>query len=131
MSKKEHRLNILLVDDHPENLIALQAVLDSPEYHLVKARNGMEALKLLLKEDFGLILLDVQMPGLNGFETAAMIRERPKTRHIPIIFITAVNKTEADAARGYSLGAIDYIIKPFEPDILRTKVAALTELSYI
>lgn len=129
MSKKEHRLNILLVDDHPENLIALQAVLDSPEYHLVKARNGMEALKLLLKEDFGLILLDVHMPGLNGFETAAMIRERPKTRHIPIIFITAVNKTEADAARGYSLGAIDYIIKPFEPEILRTKVAALTELS--
>ncbi|MCG3117871.1 MAG: ATP-binding protein [Candidatus Manganitrophus sp. SA1] len=130
MSKKESRLKILLVDDHPENLIALQAVLDSPEYHLVKAKNGMEALKLLLKEDFGLILLDVNMPGLNGFETAAMIRERPKTRHIPIIFVTAVNKSEADAARGYSLGAIDYIIKPFEPEILRTKVAALTELSY-
>lgn len=122
-------MNILLVDDHPENLIALQAVLDSPNYRLVKAKDGMEALKLVLKEDFHLILLDVFMPGLNGFETAAMIRERAKTRQIPIIFITAVNKSDADEARGYSLGAIDYIIKPFDPDILRSKVAALMALS--
>jgi two-component system, sensor histidine kinase len=124
------KLNILLVDDHPENLLALQAVLESPDYRLVKAKDGMEALKLLLKEEFHLILLDVFMPGLNGFETAAMIRERAKTRQIPIIFITAVNKSDADAARGYSLGAIDYIIKPFDPDILRSKVAALIALSY-
>lgn len=119
-----------MVDDHPENLLALQAVLDSPEYRLVKAKNGMEALKLLLKEEFHLVLLDVFMPGLNGFETAAMIRERAKTRHIPIIFITAVNKSDSDAARGYSLGAIDYIIKPFDPDILRSKVATLMEVTY-
>lgn len=123
------KVNILLVDDHPENLVALEAVLDSPEYNLVKASTGMEALKLLLKDDFGLILLDVFMPGLSGFETAAMIRERPKTRHVPIIFITAVNKSEADAARGYSLGAVDYILKPFDPDVLRTKVATLAELN--
>jgi len=122
-------MNILLVDDHPENLIALQAVLDSPNYRLVKAKDGMEALRLVLKEDFHLILLDVFMPGLNGFETAAMIRERAKSRQIPIIFITAVNKSDADAARGYSLGAIDYIIKPFDPEILRSKVAALVALS--
>lgn len=121
-------MNILLVDDHPENLVALEAVLDSPQYTLVKAATGMEALKLLLKDDFGLILLDVFMPGLNGFETAAMIRERPKTRNIPIIFITAVNKTETDAARGYSLGAVDYIIKPFDPDTLKSKVSALVDL---
>lgn len=124
----EPKVNILLVDDHPENLVALEAVLDSPEYTLVKAATGMEALKLLLKDDFGLILLDVFMPGLNGFETTAMIRERPKTRNIPIIFITAVNKTETDAARGYSLGAVDYIIKPFDPDTLKSKVSALVKL---
>ncbi len=124
----EERVNILLVDDHPENLVALEAVLDCPEYTLVKAATGMEALKLLLKDDFGLILLDVFMPGLNGFETAAMIRERPKTRNVPIIFITAVNKTETDAARGYSLGAVDYIIKPFDPDTLKSKVSALVDL---
>lgn len=130
MPKKrgEGKVNILLVDDHPENLIALEAVLDSPNYTLVRAATGMEALKLLLKDDFGLILLDVFMPGLNGFETAAMIRERPKTRNVPIIFITAVNKTETDAARGYSLGAIDYIIKPFDPDTLKSKVSALVDL---
>jgi PAS domain S-box-containing protein len=130
MSKKrrEEKVNILLVDDRPENLVALEAVLDSPEYTLVKASTGTEALKLLLKDDFGLILLDVFMPELNGFETAAMIRERPKSRNIPIIFITAVNKTETDAAKGYSLGAVDYILKPFDPDTLRAKVAALVDL---
>jgi len=119
----------MLVDDHQENLLALQAVLDSPEYHLVTAKSGMEALKLLLQEDFDLILLDVSMPGLNGFETAAMIRERPRNRRVPIIFVTAINKSESDAARGYSVGAIDYIVKPFDPEILRSKVAALMELS--
>lgn len=130
MAGKKSQINIMLVDDHPENLLALQAVLDSPEYNLVTAKSGMEALKFLLQEDFDLILLDVSMPGLNGFETAAMIRERPKNRRVPIIFVTAINKSESDAARGYSIGAIDYIVKPFDPDILRSKVAALMELSY-
>lgn len=121
-------MNILLVDDHPENLLALEAVLDTPEYHLVRAHSGMEALRLLLKEPFSLILLDVHMPGLNGYETAALIRERPKTRDIPIIFITAVNKSDEDVEKGYSVGAIDYIIKPFDPDALKAKVAVLTGL---
>src|SRR5579884_4045887 len=121
-------MNILLVDDHPENLLALEAVLDASGYRLVRAHSGMEALRLLLKETFSLILMDVCMPGLNGFETAALIRERPKTRDIPIIFITAVNKTEEDVARGYSVGAVDYIVKPFDPETLRAKVTALAAL---
>ncbi len=121
-------MNILLVDDHPENLLALEAVLDAPEYRLVRAQSGMEALRLLLKESFSLILLDVHMPGLNGYETAALIRERPKTRDIPIIFITAVNKSEEDVEKGYTVGAVDYIIKPFDPDSLKSKVAILTGL---
>ena len=122
------RVNILLVDDHPENLLTLEAVLDAPEYRLVRAQSGMEALRLLLKEEFSVILLDVCMPGLNGYDTAAMIPERPKSRNVPIIFITAVNKTEEDIARGYSVGAIDYFVKPFNPESLKTKVAALVGL---
>lgn len=121
-------MNILLVDDHPENLLALEAVLDAPEYHLVRAQSGMEALRLLLQQEFSLILLDVCMPGLNGFETANLIRERQKSRNIPIIFITAVNKSEDDSARGYAAGALDYITKPFNPDALKTKVAVLAGL---
>lgn len=128
MSKSYQRASLLLVDDHPENLLTLEAVLDAPEYRLVRAQSGMEALRLLLREEFAVILLDVCMPGLNGYDTAAMIRERPKTRNIPIIFVTAVNKTEEDVARGYSVGAVDYIVKPFNPESLKTKVAALTGL---
>ncbi len=120
------KVNILLVDDHPENLLALEAALEAPDYRLVRAHSGMEALRLLLKEPFSLILLDVCMPGLNGFETAALIRERPKTRDIPIIFITAVNKTDEDREKGYSVGAVDYILKPFDPEALKTKVSVLT-----
>ena len=121
-------LNILLVDDHPENLLALEAVLENPDYRLVRAHSGMEALRLLLSGDFSVILLDVQMPGLNGYETAALIRERPKTRNIPIIFIMAVNKTKEDVAKGYSAGAVDYIIKPFNPEALKAKVEVLAGL---
>jgi PAS domain S-box-containing protein len=123
-------LNILLVDDHPENLLALEAVLETPEYHLVRAHSGMEALRLLLQGDYSAILLDVQMPGLNGYETAALIRERPKTRNIPIIFITAVNKSKEDIAKGYSAGAVDYIIKPFNPETLKAKVEVLAGLHH-
>lgn len=130
MAEKEagQKLNILLVDDRPENLIALEAILNTPEYHLVRAQSGAEALKNLLVAEFSLILLDVCMPGLNGFETAALIRERPKTRSIPIIFITAVHKDEGDMKKGYEVGAIDYVIKPFNPDALRAKVAILSGL---
>ncbi|MGI6712674.1 MAG: response regulator [Bacillota bacterium] len=117
-----HKVNILMVDDRPENLLALEAVLASPEYNLVSARSGEDALKEVLKRDFAVILLDVQMPGLNGFETAKLIKEREKTNHIPIIFITAISQATEHVLKGYSVGAIDYIFKPFHPDTLKRKI---------
>lgn len=116
------KLNILLVDDRVENLVALEAVLMSPHYNLVRANSGEEALKLILKEDFSLILLDVQMPGLDGFETAKLIRMRKRSHNIPIIFITAINHASEYVLKGYQIGATDYIIKPFHPDTLKFKV---------
>ena len=122
------KVNILLVDDHSENLLALEATLASLDQNLVKARSGNEALKQLLKDEFAAILLDVQMPGMDGFETAALIRERKKSRHTPIIFLTAVNTSETHVTRGYSLGAVDYMFKPIIPEILRAKVAVFVDL---
>ncbi len=127
MEEKE-KVNILLVDDRQENLLALEAILDASDYNLIRASSGSQALKQLLVNDFAVILLDVQMPGLDGFETAALIRKRRKSRHIPIIFITAISKDERYVYKGYSIGAVDYIFKPFEPDILRSKVAVFVEL---
>jgi len=118
---------ILLVDDRPANLVALEAVLSPLGRRLVKATSGLEALRFLLHEEFALILLDVQMPGLDGFETAALIRERQRTRHIPIIFVTAIHNEEEQIIRGYSLGAVDYIVKPFNGDALVAKVRAFLE----
>lgn len=115
-------VNILLVDDRPENLLALEAVLDSPEYCLIQANSGMEALRWVLKKEFAVILMDVQMPEINGFETAKMIRAREKTKDIPIIFITALSQTIENILYGYSVGAIDYILKPVDPIILKCKV---------
>ncbi|NKE71973.1 ATP-binding protein [Candidatus Manganitrophus noduliformans] len=122
------KVNILLVDDHPENLVALEAILDSPFYRLIKAASGVEALKHLLLDEFALILLDVAMPDLDGFETAVLIKKRPKLRDIPIIFLTAFSKDEPFIFRGYSVGAVDYVFKPFEPMVLRSKVAVFAEL---
>ena len=124
----EEKVNILLVDDRRENLLALEAILDSPEYNLVRAQSGADALKHLLRDDYAVVLLDVQMPGLDGFETAALIRKRKKSRHIPIIFITAISKEDRYVFRGYALGAVDYIFKPFEPTILQSKVSVFVEL---
>src|SRR3954470_24516589 len=115
-------INILMVDDLKENLIALEAVLSSPRYRLVTARSGEEALKCILKQDFAVILLDVQMPGLNGFETAKLIKARKKSKNIPIIFITAISQDMEHVLHGYSVGAIDYIFKPFNPETLKKKV---------
>ncbi|WP_075981720.1 PAS domain S-box protein [Bacillus massilinigeriensis] len=115
-------VNILLVDDRKENLLALEAVLSSSNYNLIKANSGEEALKWILMEDFAVILMDVQMPGLDGFETARLIREREKSKDIPIIFITALSQKQENILQGYSVGAIDYIIKPFDPIILKCKV---------
>ena len=113
---------ILLVDDRPANLVALEAVLSPLGRRLVKATSGREALRFLLHEECALILLDVQMPGLDGFETAALIRERQRTRDTPIIFVTAIHDEDEQVIRGYSLGAVDYIVKPFNAEELVTKV---------
>jgi CheY-like chemotaxis protein len=122
------RANILLVDDRPENLLALEAILSSLDQSLVRATSGEEALKALLADDFAVILLDVQMPGMDGFETASHIKRRERTRDIPIIFLTAINREPQHAFRGYSAGAVDYLAKPFDPWVLRAKVSVFVEL---
>jgi PAS domain S-box-containing protein len=122
------KIDILLVDDRPENLIALEAVLKSPQYNLIKACSGNEALKYLLDNDCALILMDVQMPGIDGFETAEYIKKGERSKYIPIIFITAINKDERFVHLGYKTGAVDYIFKPFEPEILKSKVDVFVEL---
>jgi CheY-like chemotaxis protein len=124
----EQKVNILLVDDQPKNLLALSAILDSPDLNLVKALSGMEALRCLLNQDFAVILLDVQMPGMDGFETATLIRQRERSQHTPIIFITALNRDDTHVERGYSLGAVDYLLKPFAPEILKSKVTVFVDL---
>ncbi|MEG4211961.1 response regulator [Microcoleus sp. S13_B4] len=123
-----HRVNVLLVDDRPENLVALEAILNSPSYNLVQASSGAEALRCLLNEDFAVILLDVQMPGMDGFETATLIRSRDRSRSTPIIFITAFSSNDTHVFKGYSLGAVDYLFKPLEPEILTSKVGVFVEL---
>jgi CheY-like chemotaxis protein len=120
--------NILMVDDRPENLLALEALLSGLGQKLVRAHSGPEALKKLLAQDFAVILLDVQMPGMDGFETAKLIRERERTRYTPIIFLTAYDRSEAAVARGYGVGAVDFLFKPLVPEVLRAKVLAFIEL---
>lgn len=124
----DDKINILVVDDRPENLLALEAIIDCDEYNLIKAFSGEEALKHLLKHDFAAILLDVQMPGMDGFGTAKIIKAREKTKNVPILFITANNMDSEHVFTGYSVGAIDYILKPFDPIILKAKVDGFVEL---
>jgi signal transduction histidine kinase len=120
---------ILLVDDREDSLFSMETILEPDGYHFVKANSGRQALKILLNEhDFALILMDVKMPNLNGFETAALIYERDKLRHIPIIFITANNYGEENVFKGYRTGAVDYIYKPVNPALLRAKVAVFVDL---
>ncbi len=126
--QSEERVNILIVDDHPENLMALEAILADLGQNLVRATSGREALRYLLEYDFAVILLDVQMPGMDGFETATLIRERDKLRHTPIIFLTAMDKNDTSVFRGYSVGAVDYMFKPFAPEVLKAKVAVFIDL---
>jgi CheY-like chemotaxis protein len=122
------RARILLVDDHEENLVALEAVLSSLDQVLVSASSGGEALRALLKDDYALILLDAHMPGMDGFETAAQIKSRARTKDIPIIFLTAVDADHRNAYRGYAAGCADYISKPFDPWVLRAKVQVFVDL---
>ena len=122
------KAKILLVDDRPENLLALEAVLEPLEQELIRANDGQEALRYLLQSEFAVILMDVQMPGMNGFELARVIKSREKTRYVPIIFLTAISKEEDFVFEGYSVGAVDYMSKPFNPDVLRSKVAVFVDL---
>ncbi len=128
MQDELEKINILMVDDSPTNLLALETILEGPDRNLVRATSGDEALRYLLNDEVAVILLDVYMPGIDGLETAALIRGREKSRDIPIIFLTADSTGNRHIAKGYSLGAVDYILKPVEPDILRSKVAVFVEL---
>jgi PAS domain S-box-containing protein len=120
---------LLLVDDRPQNLLALQAILEPLGHELVTAGSAHDALRVLLeRDDFAVILLDVQMPGMDGFELAEVIKQRDRTRAIPIIFLTALSKEERHVFRGYEVGAVDYVFKPFQPEILRAKVGVFVEL---
>ncbi|MEA2493166.1 MAG: hypothetical protein QOJ29_1077 [Thermoleophilaceae bacterium] len=124
----DQQASLLLVDDQEENLLALEAVLEPLGQRLVRATSGEEALGCLLREEFALILLDVQMPDMDGFQTATFIKQREKTQHIPIIFLTALSKEMHHMFRGYSAGAVDYVVKPFDPMVLRSKVQVFVDL---
>jgi signal transduction histidine kinase len=122
------RVKILLVDDRPEYLLALEGLLEPLGQDLIRANSGPEALKRVLEIDLSVILLDVQMPGMNGFEVAEIIKSRERSRTIPIIFLSAISKEDAYVFKGYSMGAVDYVFKPFNPDVLRSKVAVFVDL---
>src|SRR5919202_925242 len=124
----EDKVNILLVDDQPARLMSYDAILGVLGQNLVHARSGTEALQRLMENDYAAILLDVNMPGMDGFETAAMIHQHPRFEKTPIIFVTAVHVTDLDQLKGYQLGAVDYVYVPVVPEILRGKVQVLVEL---
>jgi PAS domain S-box-containing protein len=125
---ENQRASILIVDDRPENLLALEAILEPLGHELVRANSGPEALRALLQHDIAVILLDVQMPGMNGFETVEIIKSRERTKHIPVIFLTAISKEEQYVFKGYEVGAVDYMFKPLQPDVLRSKVSVFVDL---
>jgi signal transduction histidine kinase len=129
MAASAHKkVNILLVDDQPARLLSYQTILEELNQNLITARSGLEALERLMKDDFALVLLDVSMPGMDGFETAAMIHDHPRFERTPIIFVTGVHDTEFDRLKGYKVGAVDYVSIPIVPEILRSKVSVLVEL---
>lgn len=125
---ENEKINFLIIDDKSENLAALESILESPAFNLVKATSGNEALRLALEYDFALVLLDVQMPDMDGFETAELMRGIEKTKNIPIIFITAINKDEKYIFKGYESGAVDYLFKPLDAQILMSKVRVFVDL---
>ncbi|WP_447978754.1 response regulator [Candidatus Nitrospira bockiana] len=129
MPSPGQKVNILLVDDSAECLLAWQEVLAGPDRHLVMVQSGEEALRYLLAADVGVILLDIRLSGLSGYETASLIRQRSRTRTVPIIFVTGYSKEDTDVARGYAFGAVDFIFKPADPHVLRSKVACFVELA--
>jgi PAS domain S-box-containing protein len=123
------KMNVLLVDDTPANLVALRGLLETPDRQLLTAASGEEALKCLLDTDVAAIVLDIHMPGLDGFETAKLIRARERTRDVPILFLTAHRKEQADISLGYACGAVDYMTKPVDPQALRSKITCFIELA--
>lgn len=125
--EQTEKVNILLVDDRPDKLLALEAVIGDLG-NIVKAHSGKDALRCLMNQEFAVILLDVNMPGMDGFETAALVRDRPTSEHTPIIFVTAYNDSDTHMSRGYSLGAVDYILAPVIPEVLRAKVTVFVDL---
>ncbi len=124
----EKKYDILIVDDRPENLLTLEGILESPQLNIIKARSGNEALGLLLEYNVALVLMDVQMPGMDGFETAEIMRSSERTKHIPIIFVTAISKQRKHIFKGYETGAVDYLYKPLDLEILKSKISAFIEL---
>jgi two-component sensor histidine kinase/CheY-like chemotaxis protein len=127
-SARDGIVNVLIVDDEPKNLTVLETVLDSPRYRVIRADSADTALLALLRHDFAVLILDVQMPGITGFELAQMIKERKKTSQVPIIFLTAYYNEDQHVIEGYDSGAVDYLLKPINPAILRSKVSVLAEL---
>src|SRR5271154_5123673 len=128
MSHSGHKANILLVDDREDKRLAMETILADLGQNIVTASSGREALRCLLNQDFAVILLDVNMPMMDGFETAVLIRQRKSTEHVPIIFVTGISDAETHVYRGYSLGAVDYILTPVVPEVLRAKVAVFVAL---
>jgi two-component sensor histidine kinase len=128
VTSRPAKVNILIVDDEPKNLTVLEAILDRPDYRLVRAQSGEEALLALLADDFALLILDIRMPGMTGFELAKMVRERRKTADVPIIFLTAYYNEDQHVLEGYGAGAVDYLLKPVNPAVVRAKVAVFAEL---
>ncbi len=130
MAAAEMKARVLLVDDHPENLIALEALLGDLGVSLERATSGPEALKHLLDDEYALVLLDIQMPLMDGYETASLIRQRVKTRNTPIIFVTAIYKSDENVRQGFAVGATDYITKPLDGDVLKAKVASFVNMAH-
>lgn len=128
MSEDRIIQKVLLVDDQPANLVSLEAILEAEDRELIKANSGPEGLKVLLKKDISLVLLDVQMPGMDGFEMAELMRQRKDTQSIPIIFVTAISKEKQYVFKGYQVGAVDYLFKPLDPVILQSKVNFFLQL---
>lgn len=126
--RTKEKMNVLIVDDRNENLIAMEALLDRPDIRVIKADSGNKALGMMLEFDFALVLLDVQMPNMDGFEVAELMRKKEKTKEIPIIFITAINKEDKYVFTGYEKGAVDYLFKPIDPEILKSKVNVFLDL---
>ena len=127
-SRAKDKASILIVDDREDKRLAMEAVISELDQNVVRVSSGKEALRCLLNQDFAVILLDVNMPGMDGFETAFLIRQRKRSEHTPIIFVTGISDTETHVSRGYSLGAVDYILTPVLPEVLRTKVSVFVEL---